>query len=169
VAPEILKNIPHDESVDMWSAGVVLFVLLVGYTPFVDENQATMFAKIRTGDWIFYEEDWRHISKEARDLIEGLLVVDPKHRWTAKEALRCEWITQDDQLLRSRDLSQSLQQIRERRARLRGLAKAVMWLNNNKDGADPVFAATKVNDLGHHDTDASSEGWKIGSSHRDIC
>ena len=62
VAPEILKNIPHDDRVDLWSIGVVTFVLLVGYPPFLEDNQSALFEKIRTGEWEFIEGDWRFMS-----------------------------------------------------------------------------------------------------------
>ena len=128
VAPEILKNIPHDDRVDLWSIGVVTFVLLVGYPPFLEENQSALFEKIRTGDWDFIKEDWRHISKEAKEFICGLLVVDPKERWSIKECLRSSWIKKDPNNLSSIDLSISLDTIRAKRKKLRSVARAVMFL-----------------------------------------
>lgn len=131
VAPEILKNVPHDERVDLWSIGVVLFVLLVGYPPFLEDNQSALFEKIRTGTWEFIESDWRHISEDAKDLVRGLLVVDPKERWSIAECLRSSWINKDPDNLSSVDLSTSLGALRERRAHLRSLAKTVMFLGRD--------------------------------------
>ena len=128
VAPEILKNIPHDDRVDLWSIGVVTCVLLGGYPPFLEDNQSLLFEKIRTGDWDFVENDWRHVSNDAKELIRGLLVVDPKERWSIKECLRCSWIKKDPNNLSSIDLSMSLGTIRQKRTRLRSLAKAVLFL-----------------------------------------
>lgn len=128
MAPEILKNIPHDNRVDLWSIGVVTFVLLVGYPPFLEDNQSALFEKIRTGEWEFVEHDWKSVSKEAKEFIRGLLHVDPKERWSVKECLRCAWIKKDPNNLSSIDLSTSLGTIRQRRSRLRSLAKAVMFL-----------------------------------------
>lgn len=126
VAPEILKNIPHDNRVDLWSIGVVTFVLLVGYPPFLEDNQSALFEKIRTGEWEFIESDWKPISKEAKEFVVGLLAVDPKERWSVKECMRSAWIKKDPNNLSSIDLSLSLGTIRKRRVRLRSLAKAVM-------------------------------------------
>lgn len=132
VAPEILKNIPHDIACDMWSVGVIIYVLLVGYPPFMEDNQQELFRKIRAGSYEFYEEDWVKISDEAKDLIEQLLVVDPKRRMSVDEALRSPWVNEEDDLLSSKDLTESLRHIKERRHRLRNLATAVMWVNTNK-------------------------------------
>lgn len=128
VAPEILKNIPHDERVDLWSIGVVSFVLLAGYPPFLEDNQQALFEKIRTGEWEFISSDWRHVSSDAKEFIKGLLVTDPKERWSVKECLRCNWINKDPDNLSSVDLSMSLGNLRARRAHLRNMAKTVILL-----------------------------------------
>lgn len=130
VAPEILKNIPHDERVDMWAVGVVIYVLLVGYPPFLEDDQAILFDKIRMGDWVFVDEDWNHISDEAKALIWGLLRVDPKERWSVDQALRCRWIQQDALSLSSISLDNSVSSIRAKRKGLRAAARSVVWNGN---------------------------------------
>jgi serine/threonine protein kinase len=134
VAPEILKNIPHDHRVDLWSVGVVIFVLLVGYPPFMEDNQNTLFLKIRNGDWVFLPEDWKHISDDAKDLIKGLLVADPNERWTIEEALRSSWITRQGKGatydLASVDLSESLKMLRLKKNKLRSFARAYMGISS---------------------------------------
>lgn len=92
VAPEILKGHPYDQSVDMWSVGVIIYVALVGYPPFLEQNQRVMLDKIRHGNYEFYEEDWRSISEHARNLIQNLLKVDPDRRLSASQALGHDWI-----------------------------------------------------------------------------
>lgn len=113
VAPEVLKNHPHDTAADMWSVGVILFVLLVGYPPFMEENQRTLFQKIRMGSYEFYEQDWECVSADARDLISNLLTVDPKGRMSARDALRSPWVSGDDDELASKDLNSSLDELRK--------------------------------------------------------
>ncbi|KAL7557128.1 hypothetical protein ACA910_002413 [Epithemia clementina (nom. ined.)] len=147
VAPEILKNIPHDQRVDLWSVGVVIFVLLVGYPPFLEDDQALLFDKIRMGDWTFEEEDWKHISNDAKDLIRGLLVVDPKERMTSDDALRCRWINQDGFSLSSTSLNESMTSIRVRRSRLRALARTVVWFGNNLRPSDNVPTQAQPMDI----------------------
>mmetsp|Transcript_34634 Transcript_34634/g.69966 ORF Transcript_34634/g.69966 Transcript_34634/m.69966 type:complete len:781 (-) Transcript_34634:3058-5400(-) len=113
VAPEVLKNHPHDMMVDMWSVGIIIYVLLVGYPPFMEENQRQLFRKIRMGEYEFYREDWEDISAPAKDLISKLLVVDPNRRITANAALQHEWICKvDEDDLSARSLSSSLDSLR---------------------------------------------------------
>ena len=92
VAPEILKNQPYDQSCDMWSVGVVLYVLLCGYTPFHEEQQEKMFERIKVADFTFHPEEWDQISDEAKELIKGLICTNPDKRLTAAQALRSKWI-----------------------------------------------------------------------------
>jgi serine/threonine protein kinase len=140
VAPEILKNIPHDTQADMWSVGVIIYVLLVGYPPFMEEKQQDLFRKIRSGEFEFFHEDWEGISDEAIDLIKGLLVTDPKQRLTASQALASPWLqSNSDMLLRlsSRSLTGSLRGLKEKRHTLRSVAKVVVWLSRDP-AAEPV-------------------------------
>jgi serine/threonine protein kinase len=95
VAPEVLKNAPYDQSVDMWSIGVIIYVLLCGYPPFVDQNQSELFRRIRMSNWKFRGEEWEAISDDAKDLIRGLLVANPIQRLTAAKALQCNWLRDD--------------------------------------------------------------------------
>lgn len=123
-----MKNIPHDERVDLWSIGVVTFVLLVGYPPFLEEEQTELFRKIRHGEWKFHPADWKYISEDAKELVKGLLIVDPKERWSIDEALRCPWVMQSDKQLSSVSLSDTSESIRLKRNRLRSTAKAFLLL-----------------------------------------
>jgi len=95
VAPEILKGSPYDQAVDMWSVGVILFVTLVGYPPFMEQDKNVQSDKICRGEYEFLEEDWGGISKVAQNLINSLLVVNPDYRWSASQALRHEWFIGD--------------------------------------------------------------------------
>jgi len=112
VAPEILKNHPHDEVADMWSVGVIIFVALVGYPPFIEEDQRVLFRKIRLGEYCFFDEDWAGISLESRELISKLLIVDPDQRWTATQALDHKWFSGADTKLSSRDMYPSLEKLK---------------------------------------------------------
>lgn len=144
VAPEILKNLPHDQRVDLWSLGVVVFVLLVGYPPFLENDQTTLFRKIRKGEWVFYEEDWKHVSHEAKEFVQGLLVVDPNERWTIEECLRSSWIQQNPNQLSSINLSVVLSKLQEKKHSLRNMARYVMAFH---DGIRTI----------HEDSDRSND------------
>lgn len=144
VAPEILKNIPHDESSDMWSVGVIVFLLLVGYLPIMKETQSELFQEIRTGNWKFQEEDWEHISAEARAFVARLLNVDPEQRWTVEEAIESPWIhseANDDPGLAN--LSGSMDTLRQRRSALRKLTNPVIWEDEQLDDDNPIKSEMK--------------------------
>jgi serine/threonine protein kinase len=147
VAPEILKNQPYDESCDMWSAGVVLYVMLCGYTPFSEESQEKMFERIKLGDWKFDPDDWSHVSAEAKDLIKHLMDTNVDHRYTATQALNSRWIKGlSDKQLSSRNLSATAQTIKDHRLNLKDIGHifTAMKIHGNKaiGGLSTVASST---------------------------
>ena len=103
-APEILEHRPeYDVPCDMWSLGVVLYILIGGYRPFRGSGMEIM-RQIRYGEYEFHEQYWNHISREAKDLIQQMMTVDPVKRISASEALESDWMMADDITLQS-DLS----------------------------------------------------------------
>lgn len=99
VAPEILKGGDYDEYVDLWSTGVIIYILLCGYPPFqgaTGTNQ--MYKKIKRGQYSFPSPAWDNISLIAQDCIRQLLTVDPKQRMSAKQLLKHPWIIQSNKL-----------------------------------------------------------------------
>ncbi|ORZ21711.1 kinase-like domain-containing protein [Absidia repens] len=92
VAHEVLEQKGYGFSADMWSIGVITFILLVGYTPFYGADQAELFANIIKGEYTFDTEYWDDISDSAKDFIDGLLTYKPELRLTAEEALNHPWI-----------------------------------------------------------------------------
>ncbi|XP_025078236.1 calcium/calmodulin-dependent protein kinase type IV-like isoform X2 [Pomacea canaliculata] len=91
-APEILKGGRYTPAVDMWAIGVIAYILLCGYEPFFAEEERTMFKKIIKCDYKLHEEYWGDISENAKDLVTSLLVLDPKRRMTAAQAMRHPWV-----------------------------------------------------------------------------
>ena len=134
MAPEILKNIPYDESADMWSVGVIIYVILCGHPPFADEVQAKLFEKIRLGDYDMESSGWKGISEDAKHLIRNLLQINPQQRWTAKQALHCKWLVEDDPNLEKVILEETLISIKKRKSRLKNVAKTIMWMNRHSIG-----------------------------------
>lgn len=80
VAPEILEGKPYGSSVDIWSIGVITYILLCGYPPFHDDNHNALFKKIKRGKFQFDAPYWDHVSDDAKDLISMMLIVDPNER-----------------------------------------------------------------------------------------
>jgi calcium/calmodulin-dependent protein kinase (CaM kinase) II/calcium/calmodulin-dependent protein kinase I len=98
----------------MWSVGVILYILLGGYPPFIDADQRKLFRKIRKGEYEFHEEYWTNVSSDAKDLIRGLLCVNTTQRLTASQALLCDWITKaSDATLAQNDMGTNLNELRK--------------------------------------------------------
>jgi len=93
VAPEVLAQKPYGKEVDVWSIGVISYILLCGYPPFYDENDANLFAQILKGEFEFDSPYWDDISHEAKEFIRKLMSVDVDKRLTCEEALAHSWIT----------------------------------------------------------------------------
>merc|ERR1712141_37229 len=93
VAPEVLAQKPYGKAVDVWSIGVISYILLCGYPPFYDENDANLFAQILKGEFEFDSPYWDDISEEAKDFIRSLMCVNVDHRLTCHTALEHCWIT----------------------------------------------------------------------------
>ena len=93
VAPEILRQQPYGPSVDIWSLGVIFYILLCGYPPFhSDKGQDDLFRKIKHAAYKFDSPDWDEISAEAKDLISKILVPNPAQRLTADQILQHPWM-----------------------------------------------------------------------------
>ena len=94
IAPEVLRQ-SYGVECDVWSCGVVLYVLLCGYPPFCGRDVSEVFESICLGKVLFLERDWQGVSVSVRDLIRKMLILHPKERFTAKECLQHSWFKQD--------------------------------------------------------------------------
>eukprot|EP00163_Fabomonas_tropica_P000335 TRINITY_DN10206_c0_g1_i1.p1 TRINITY_DN10206_c0_g1~~TRINITY_DN10206_c0_g1_i1.p1 ORF type:complete len:289 (-),score=95.86 TRINITY_DN10206_c0_g1_i1:122-988(-) len=92
LAPEVLLGNGYDTQADMWSLGVILYLLLDEEPPFDFDNPVELYKQITQGIYTFPEEDWGHISLEAQDLVKKLLTVDAEKRMTAEQALQHPWL-----------------------------------------------------------------------------
>ena len=95
IAPEVLKN-KYDEKCDIWSCGVILYVMLSGEPPFYGEDDDEIYNKILTEEVQFNQKEWENISDEAKDLVKKLLKKDYKSRLSAVDALAHPWIQNID-------------------------------------------------------------------------
>jgi calcium-dependent protein kinase len=104
IAPEVLSRLTHflfplnsnrkyDKECDLWSVGVVTYVLLCGYPPFYGDTDAEIFASVKKGEFDFPSPDWDDISLQAKNFIRSCLRIDASKRPTAREALEHPWFT----------------------------------------------------------------------------
>lgn len=100
VAPEVLGPEKYDKSCDMWSLGVIMYILLCGYPPFYSNHgqpiSPGMKRRIRNGQYEFPKEEWSRVSNEAKDLIKGLLRTEPDHRLNIKQLISHQWVSRHD-------------------------------------------------------------------------
>ncbi|XP_039942947.1 calcium/calmodulin-dependent protein kinase type IV-like [Hirundo rustica] len=93
-APEILHGRPYGPEVDMWSVGVITYILLCGFEPFFDpRGDQYMYGRILTCDYEFVSPWWDEVSPNAKDLVRKLIVLDPRKRLTVQQALEHPWVT----------------------------------------------------------------------------
>merc|ERR1712000_5931 len=92
VAPEVLTADGYDKEVDLWSIGVITYILLCGFPPFYNEHLPVLFEAIMQADYDYPEDYWDEISDTAKNFIDRLLVVDPTKRMTTGEALAHPWL-----------------------------------------------------------------------------
>jgi len=92
LSPEVLKKEPYGKPVDIWACGVILYILLVGYPPFWDEDQHRLYSQIKSGAYDYPSPEWDTVTAEAKNLINSMLTVNPAKRINASEALKHPWI-----------------------------------------------------------------------------
>jgi calcium-dependent protein kinase len=93
IAPEVLFE-KYDEKCDIWSCGVIMYILLCGYPPFNGDNDNDILNKIKAGKYVYPEEEWDVISDEAKDLIGKMLTFNSVERWSASDCLNHSWLTE---------------------------------------------------------------------------
>eukprot|EP00668_Euglena_longa_P002960 GGOE01003457.1.p1 GENE.GGOE01003457.1~~GGOE01003457.1.p1 ORF type:complete len:329 (-),score=96.29 GGOE01003457.1:300-1286(-) len=118
VAPEVLLNEMHGYSFacDMWSVGVILYVLLCGFCPFFDECTPALFASITSGNYSFPSPYWDTISEDAKDLVRNLLVVDPRKRFTPEQSLKHRWIISNTREEPIPDIVENMKKFKDQRS-----------------------------------------------------
>lgn len=130
VAPEVLTGDPYGPEVDLWSVGVILYVLLCGYPPFYNQNTQALYRSIMLGKYEFASPYWDEISDAAKNLVSRLLTVDPQKRATPADVLAHPWIVGG--MAKTSDISAGLTDrlaLMQYRRILRRGVKALIFVN----------------------------------------
>jgi len=93
LSPEVIKKEKYGKAVDVWAIGVILYILLVGYPPFWNEDTKHLYETIKKGEYNFPSPEWDTVSREVKQLIDSMLNVDPTKRITAAGALHHPWVS----------------------------------------------------------------------------
>lgn len=141
VAPEILKKERYGTKVDMWSMGVIMFIMMGGYPPFYADTPRDLLRATKAGKFEFDEEYWGDISSGAKDLICSLLNTDPTKRVSAADILSHPWMREDRHKLRSMSLAKTQVELSKYIAKKR-FKKAIhsIIFVNTFTGANAVFS-----------------------------
>ena len=96
IAPEVLRG-NYDEKCDIWSCGVIFYILLCGYPPFNGENDEEIFEAVLKGEFEFPEEEWDSVSDDAKKLIKKMLTNNPQKRISALDSLKDSWFKKNEE------------------------------------------------------------------------
>ncbi|VDK46991.1 unnamed protein product [Anisakis simplex] len=135
MAPEVVSNMEYGTKADMWSAGVLLYILLCGRLPFVGSHRE-IYESITEGRYSHRGGTWQSISNSAKDLLIRLLTVDPHNRISAEEALDHEWIREREHAAPKRHLQSTVEQIRRYNSRRKLKSNILAAVNNEKWSAN---------------------------------
>ncbi|ELU09602.1 hypothetical protein CAPTEDRAFT_184782 [Capitella teleta] len=133
LSPEVLRKDPYGKPVDIWACGVILYILLVGYPPFWDEDQHRLYAQIKAGAYDYPSPEWDTVTPEAKNLIDSMLTVNPAKRITASEALKHPWICQRERvasMVHRQETVDCLKKFNARR-KLKGAILTTMLVSRN--------------------------------------
>jgi len=133
LSPEVLKKEPYAKPVDIWACGVILYILLVGYPPFWDEDQHRLYAQIKAGAYDYPSPEWDTVTPEAKNLINQMLTVNPAKRIRSDEALKHPWICQRERVasvVHRQETVECLKKFNARR-KLKGAILTTMLVSRN--------------------------------------
>ncbi|XP_042161481.1 calcium/calmodulin-dependent protein kinase type II subunit gamma isoform X12 [Oncorhynchus tshawytscha] len=133
LSPEVLRKDAYGKPVDIWACGVILYILLVGYPPFWDEDQHKLYQQIKAGAYDFPSPEWDTVTPEAKNLINQMLTINPSKRITADQALKHPWICQRSTVASMIHRQETVECLRKFNARrkLKGAILTTMLVSRN--------------------------------------
>uniref|UniRef100_A0AAQ4RLL4 calcium/calmodulin-dependent protein kinase n=1 Tax=Gasterosteus aculeatus aculeatus TaxID=481459 RepID=A0AAQ4RLL4_GASAC len=136
LSPEVLRKDPYGKPVDIWACGVILYILLVGYPPFWDEDQHKLYQQIKAGAYDFPSPEWDTVTPEAKNLINQMLTINPAKRITADQAIKHPWVCQRSTVASMMHRQETVECLRKFNARrkLKGAILTTMLVSRNFSG-----------------------------------
>ncbi|XP_062256742.1 calcium/calmodulin-dependent protein kinase type II subunit gamma isoform X10 [Platichthys flesus] len=133
LSPEVLRKDPYGKPVDIWACGVILYILLVGYPPFWDEDQHKLYQQIKAGAYDFPSPEWDTVTPEAKNLINQMLTINPAKRITADQAIKHPWVCQRSTVASMMHRQETVECLRKFNARrkLKGAILTTMLVSRN--------------------------------------
>ncbi|XP_039990386.1 calcium/calmodulin-dependent protein kinase type II subunit gamma-like isoform X11 [Xiphias gladius] len=133
LSPEVLRKDPYGKPVDIWACGVILYILLVGYPPFWDEDQHKLYQQIKAGAYDFPSPEWDTVTPEAKNLINQMLTINPAKRITADQALKHPWVCHRSTVASMMHRQETVECLRKFNARrkLKGAILTTMLVSRN--------------------------------------
>ncbi|XP_043840726.1 calcium/calmodulin-dependent protein kinase type II subunit gamma isoform X16 [Dromiciops gliroides] len=150
LSPEVLRKDPYGKPVDIWACGVILYILLVGYPPFWDEDQHKLYQQIKAGAYDFPSPEWDTVTPEAKNLINQMLTINPAKRITADQALKHPWVCQRSTVASMMHRQETVECLRKFNARrkLKGAILTTMLVSRNfsvgRQSSAPALAAVSA-------------------------
>ncbi|XP_048378862.2 calcium/calmodulin-dependent protein kinase type II subunit beta isoform X4 [Stegostoma tigrinum] len=141
LSPEVLRKEAYGKPVDIWACGVILYILLVGYPPFWDEDQHKLYQQIKAGAYDFPSPEWDTVTPEAKNLINQMLTINPAKRITATEALKHPWVCQRStvaSMMHRQETVECLKKFNARR-KLKGAILTTMLATRNFSAAKSLL------------------------------
>ncbi|XP_045551244.1 calcium/calmodulin-dependent protein kinase type II delta chain isoform X11 [Salmo salar] len=141
LSPEVLRKEAYGKPVDIWACGVILYILLVGYPPFWDEDQHKLYQQIKAGAYDFPSPEWDTVTPEAKNLINQMLTINPAKRITAQEALKHPWVCQRStvaSMMHRQETVECLKKFNARR-KLKGAVLTAMLVSRNFSAAKSLL------------------------------
>jgi len=111
MAPQVISSEPHNSQADLWSIGVIAYMLLSDSSPFYETSTKKIIKKVQAGEYTFYADAWENISSEAKNFVSSLIKVDPDERLTAKQAQEHGWLHQDLHVAKNKPKEETMVQI----------------------------------------------------------
>uniref|UniRef100_A0A3B3VSI7 Calcium/calmodulin dependent protein kinase II beta n=1 Tax=Poecilia latipinna TaxID=48699 RepID=A0A3B3VSI7_9TELE len=143
LSPEVLRKEAYGKPVDIWACGVILYILLVGYPPFWDEDQHKLYQQIKAGAYDFPSPEWDTVTPEAKNLINQMLTINPAKRITAQEALKHPWVCQRSTVASMMHRQETVECLKKFNARRKLKEPQTTVIHNPVDGikVHPLFSS----------------------------